>query len=299
MKFTEKQKEEIGNAYISGLSTRVVAEKYGTTQYYVCKILDELKIPTRKKKGIKHCVKHRTVELDIWKSQENTEQFDYFLGILATDGCITGTCVALEFAENNKEILDLYNSFLGNVCNINSRYCPKKDNTYYNIKYKNQDIVDYLFTFGITPRKTNTLKLKYINWNVLRGVFDGDGCIIKDKRCCSFKFKITSGSLAFINQLEDFFKSNNIFYTVQTVISSKNPYYNIVVCRQQDILCIYNNMYKGSSFFLQRKKDKFGPLLEKFNKCNSVNSVNEMENSKTEPSQGNLEGAETRNGEPK
>ena len=31
MKFTEKQKEEIGNAYISGLSTRVVAEKYGTT----------------------------------------------------------------------------------------------------------------------------------------------------------------------------------------------------------------------------------------------------------------------------
>lgn len=57
-------------------------------------------------------------------------------------------------------------------------------------------------------------------------------------------------------------------------------------------------MYKDSSYFLKRKYEKFGPLLEKFSKCNSVNSVNERENSKTEPSL-LQEGAETRNGEPK
>lgn len=52
----------------------------------------------------------------------------------------------------------------------------------------------------------------------------------------------------------------------------------------QDIVSIYNNIYKDSSYFLKRKYDKFGPLLEKFNSSNSVNSVNERENSKTEPS---------------
>lgn len=298
MKFTKEQKLQIVESYNNGLSTRAVAEKFSTTQYYVIKILDEMQMPLRKKKGIKHCVHHRVVDLDVWKSQEGTEQFDYFLGIFATDGCITGTSIALEFAENNKEILELYNSFLGNVCNINSRYCNKRNNTYYSIKYKNQDIVDYLYMYGITPKKTNTLKLKYINWNVLRGIFDGDGSLVRDKRCCSFKFKITSGSLEFIKQLEEFYRENNLYYTIETVTASKNPYYNIMIHRQQDILFIYNNMYKDSSFFLHRKKEKFGPLLEKFNSCNSVNSVNERENSKTEPSL-NQEGAETRNGEPK
>ena len=44
-------------------------------------------------------------------------------------------------------------------------------------QFKNQDIVDYLKQFGIVPNKTFTLELPYINWNVLRGVFDGDGSI--------------------------------------------------------------------------------------------------------------------------
>lgn len=66
----------------------------------------------------------------------------------------------------------------------------------------------------------------------------------------------------------------------------------------EDIYKIYCNLYKESSFFLSRKKDKFCPLLKKFNKCNSVNSVKEMDNYKTEPSL-NEEGAETRNGTPK
>lgn len=57
-------------------------------------------------------------------------------------------------------------------------------------------------------------------------------------------------------------------------------------------------MYKDSSCFLSRKHDKFGPLVKKFTRCNSVNSVNGMENQKTEPSL-TEEGAETRNGESK
>ncbi len=59
---------------------------------------------------------------------------------------------------------------------------------------------------------------------------------------------------------------------------------NLTVGKSEDIILIYNNMYKDSSYFLKRKYEKFGPLLEKSNECNSVNSVNERENSKTEPS---------------
>lgn len=220
--------------------------------------------------------------------------------MLATDGCVTGTQISLEFAESNKEILLHYNHFLGEVCNINSRYCPKRNNIYYSIKYRNEDIVKYLAQFGITPRKTKTLKLKYINWNVLRGIFDGDGSIVIDSRtACSFKFKITSGSVEFIQQIAAFYDDNNIKYYINEESNHNgNHWINIIVGRQEDIYKIYSNMYKNSSCFLPRKHDKFGPLVEKFTSCNSVNSVNGMENQKTEPSF-DREGAETRNGEPK
>lgn len=141
--------------------------------------------------------------------------------------------------------------------------------------------------------------MKYINWSVLRGIFDGDGSVIKDSRCCSFKLKITSGSPNFIQQIADFYSDNDIHYYINEEHgNSGNSWMNIIVGTQQDILKIYRNIYKDTSCFLHRKQEKFGPLLEKFSKCNSVNSVNERENSKTEPSL-NEEGAETRNGEPK
>ena len=56
-----------------------------------------------------------------------------------------------------------------------------------------------------------------------------------------------------------------------------------------DIIAIYTNMYKNSSYFLKRKYDKFGPLVEKFTESNSVNSVNRMENLKTEPNSNKIE----------
>ena len=297
--FSEQEEKQIVDDYLSGNSFRVVGSHFGISAPTVKKILDKYNISAREKKGIKHCIHHYTVTLDRWTSQEGTDEFDYFIGILATDGSIVNTQVALEFAENNKEILEHYNKFLGDVCNINSRYCPKRNNTYYNIKYKNEEIVNYLANFGIVPRKTSTLKLKYINWSVLRGIFDGDGSIIKDNRSCSFKFKITSGSEDFINQIAEFYNKYNI-HCIMSEEHGKagNSWMNITVGTQKDILKIYQNIYKDTSCFLHRKQEKFGPLLEKFNMSNSVNSVNERENSKTEPSL-NEEGAETRNGEPK
>lgn len=301
LNLSQEEKQKIVDEYQSGLSSAVVGKMHNISAPSVRNILKEVGIQARDKKGIKHCVHHRVVELEVWKNQEGTPDFDYFLGILATDGCVTGIQTALEFAENNREILEHYNRFLGNVCNINSRYCPRRDNTYYAIKYKNEEIVNYLSTFGIVPRKSNTLELKYINWNVLRGIFDGDGSLIQDKRCaCSFKFKITSGSMRFIKQISNFYESNDISYYVDAETGKLgNTWHNIIVGQAEDIYKIYCNMYKDSSCFLHRKHDKFGPIVEKFANSNSVNSVNEMENSKTEPNLNTEEGAETRNGGPK
>lgn len=197
------------------------------------------------------------------------------------------------------EILTNYNTFLGNVCNINSRVSKINGNTYYNIKYKNKEIVEYLSQYGIVPRKSNTLELPYINWNILLGIFDGDGCISKEtKGLYGYKFIITSGSIKFITQVQEFLNGYNIHSSITENKSNSGHWYNLIICKGADIYKLYCNLYKESSFFLSRKKEKFCPLLEKFSNSDSVNSVKGRDNHKTEPSPTG-EGAETRNGEPK
>lgn len=56
---------------------------------------------------------------------------------------------------------------------------------------------------------------------------------------------------------------------------------------------MYENLYTNAHFFLKRKEEKFGPLLEKFNRCRLVNSGEGNENHNPEPSP-DREGAEIR-----
>lgn len=58
-------------------------------------------------------------------------------------------------------------------------------------------------------------------------------------------------------------------------------------------------MYKNASYYLKRKYEKFGSLVEKFTSEHSVNSGKEGCASNPEPSLSLEEGAETRHGEPK
>ena len=47
----------------------------------------------------------RKVDLADIKEKEGTPDFYYFIGILATDGCVSNDTVSLEFSEENSEIL--------------------------------------------------------------------------------------------------------------------------------------------------------------------------------------------------
>lgn len=285
--------------YTSGTDTRELATKFNCTKTVIRYQLKKQGITNLRRVALNRVYKSKAVvPLSVWEDKIGTPEFDYFIGILASDGCIINTCIALEVKD--LELIENYNIFLNNLCNINSRSSKVNGNTYYNIKYKNKEIVSFLSKYGIVPKKSNTLELPYINWNILLGIFDGDGSITKDKRYENcYRFTITSGSIIFINQVKSFLENEGIIAHIQEYKTDSGHWYNINITKGEDIYKIYCNLYKDSSFFLSRKKEKFGSLVEKFTKCNSVNSVKERENYQTEPSLNNKEGAETRNGEPK
>jgi len=144
------------------------------------------------------------IQLNDIKDKEGTKEFDYFLGLLATDGCVTSNRVVLDFCEANKELLLYWNSFLNNKCNITQTIHKKFKTKQYRIAFRNSEIVKYLANFGIIPNKTNNIKLKYINWDVLRGIIDGDGCISEGNYGSTLKISITSGCKMFLLQIQEF-----------------------------------------------------------------------------------------------
>ena len=249
-------KLRIVELYNEGCTTREVESALGLKQGSARYWLKKQGVELRKTKGLKFHVNKVRVPLEIIQSKVGTPEFDYFLGILATDGNICKSKIALQFAENNKEILEHWQTFLDNRVDIKA-YTRKKDNrTYYEVKFKNQEIADFYKSYGITERKTFTLKLSYINWNVILGIFDGDGCLAKEHKTpnsCSWRFSICSASIDFINQLNDFFVSKGLHPVPYKTIN----YYDISLGKREEIQILYANIYKESSYFLHRKYEKF------------------------------------------
>lgn len=293
-KFSKEKEQEIIRLYTEeNKSTLEIANIFGTYNTSIRRVLERNNVRIRS-----YSEAQRFVELEDISSKEGTNDFDYFLGLLATDGCVTDNKIILDFSEENKELLDYWNEFLGNKCNINVSVHKVFKVPQYRISFRNKEVVDYLATFGIIPRKSFDLKLKYINWDVLRGIIDGDGCVSTTNAGNTVKLGITSACKEFLVQIQDFLKEEGFTSFINESHRNENLIYDLFVYKTSDLVEIYKRLYDNAHYFLKRKRNNFGPILKKFNINNSVNSVNE-EHSKTEPSLSNKEGAETRNGEPK
>lgn len=275
-RFSIEKEAEIIKLYTEGRHTNEIAKMYNTFNTSIRRVLLRNNIVIRS-----YGVAQRRVNLEDISSKEGTPDFDYFLGLLATDGCITGDRIVLDFSEENKELLEYWNEFLGNKCTVLCSIHKVFNVPQYRIAFRNPEIKTYLESFGIVPRKTSHLTLKYINWDVLRGIIDGDGCISSTNNGATVRITITSGCKIFLEQIQTFLLNNGIKSYLN---NSKNNVFDLSVYKSCDVLKIYKSLYTNAHFFLKRKKEKFGPLLKKFNNCKLLNSREETEHSNREPS---------------
>ena len=254
--------EQIINLYKEGYSAQHIGKLLNINEHSVAYRLKINNIQKRKILGIKHSQRNPTITLEFFKNliKNRKSDFDYFLGLLASDGNITGNQIRIaSISDENVEFLEHFKDFLDNKVNIHRNLRSDKQKYYNSIAFKNQDIVELLTKdYGITANKTFTLQLPYINWDIIRGYFDGDGCLVKDKRCNSWQFEIVSASILFATQLNDFYKSNNL----HSHIYKEKNLYKITILQKQDIIFIFNNIYKDCSYFLKRKYDKFLPIIQ-------------------------------------
>lgn len=248
MKYSKDTVKAIITLYESGMTQTAIAEQFKTYNTTIRRILAREGIHIRANADIQQ--KLKLVDL----TSLPKDSFWYLIGLLASDGCVTGNRIVLDFSEKNKSILDKINSLFENKLNITKSIHSKYKVSQYRLSFRNSEIVKYLSQFGIKPSKSLTYNVPKINWPYLRGYFDGDGCIMNETNSKRLRWQITSGSIDFCNTLVDFLKGNKI----DAKIYKCKTWYNVIVFKQAHIRKIYDNIYENASIFLEWKKDRFG-----------------------------------------
>ena len=201
----------------------------------------------------------------------NTEENAYWLGFLYADGYVRqrkrSPEMRLKLKLSDKCHLELFKKCLNSehiIKDIISNVTVKgRTHTSHCSTFSvyNGKIVNDLTKLGCMNNKTFILKIPDIKEDLmnhfLRGYFDGDGTICIDKNNKN-RLNFTSGSLVFLEQIQEIFLKNGIRKLKITRYSS---YSRISWSTLLDITNIYNYLYKNSNIFLERKKKIFNKII--------------------------------------
>lgn len=173
----------------------------------------------------------------------------YWLGILATDGCVHGDRISISQCTKNIDIILKFQKFLNSSVNIRDCIHIKPDGEYmqHHISFRNENICKFLEKIGITERKTDTLKVSFpLTFDFLRGVIDGDGAIIPTTNA----IRIASNSKDFTYQISDFLNGYNIKHSIYKY---DNKPYDLQIVELLSVFRLINFLYYDGCTYLDRK----------------------------------------------
>lgn len=205
----------------------------------------------------------------------DNEKKAYLLGFLLADGSIEQgygvNAIRLHNSIDDLEVGLLFQSEIFPENKIGFRDNLGKKSTFY-IKGSSKQIIEDLSKFNIKPRKTYDFKFEF-NLNILpeiyirdfiRGFFDGDGTFTQNR------FEFITTSKPFAEQIKKIILDRfNVKCSMRERQTKNVIEYMFYFCQIKGdpyikrifILDLYNWLYKDSTCFLKRKKDKFESYL--------------------------------------
>lgn len=226
--------------YLNGMSIKELKLKHGfkgdgTLYYYLKKI------------GVSN--RGKKVPYINPFEQESPER-DYWLGWIFSDGCIVNSSKHsyVYLACLDYDILIKFKEFCGDRAKLNKftyiTPVSKEAKTIYKVVINSCELVEWFGKkYHIFGKKANTLNPDIeMNWDLLRGVLDGDGSLKKG-------VVLTSNSKAWIDKISNFYDTYDIHYTI-----TKDSAYRLAIYKKADIRKIYTCLYNNTSLYLARKK---------------------------------------------
>jgi hypothetical protein len=217
-------------------------------------------------------IKQRASELKLKRNSDrigfNENYFDnidsedkaYFLGLFFADGCVKNNSISIGLVEKDIYILKEFQKYLGLDMNFYKNKKRKESHQeFYYFSIKNLKICSDLKKYGVTSRKSLTLKFPDnlpddLLHHFLRGLFDGDGCVsMTPNKYVKFSFVGTEDIC--LNFMKILVKECNLKTNSLVRASESNTFrfaYSGKSCQK-----IKDFLYKDSTLFLTRKKEKF------------------------------------------
>lgn len=220
---------------------------------------------------------------NILMGKEDTDDYFYWLGMLATDGNIhrwtyEGKFVTTPHSRVSLKMTDLdvvekFKSFCDiptvNI-NVQSRSPGRKDVYGYTVNVSEEE-ADYLGTLGIVPNKTKRLIVRndlVDNIHFLRGVIDGDGYFGYESKGGGHKrlvVGVATGSEAFAIQLTEAFIRlfGNAKYTID---ARGGTTYRVKVVNKEPALSLLSTLYENAPphIRMERKHQKAMEIIRNY-----------------------------------
>lgn len=262
-KYSKDKEQYIVDQYThEGLDTVQIAKKLGTYNTTIRRILIRNNvnlIPTSERL---RKVKHNPFE-DL-----TSKDVQYWIGYLAADGNISRSLIRLH--SKDKIVLDQFKLFLNSEVNILEERKLYTNYVGYVIGFNNKCAGLSLNSVGILPNKSLSFSVNIpITWSFIRGIFDGDGSLIIDKRNGHKRFSIFTASVVFANQLNSFFISEGLTSYIKEDNRDfrNNTLYSVSIYKQSELQRCYELLYKDATYFLPRKYSRFGSTYDENHKA--------------------------------
>ncbi|OHA62021.1 MAG: hypothetical protein A2117_01880 [Candidatus Wildermuthbacteria bacterium GWA2_46_15] len=204
-------------------------------------------------------------------STDWSQKLAYAIGLIATDGCLSGDGRHINFTSKDKSLVRTFKDCLGlkNVIGKKAGGYANKSNCY-RVQFGDVNFYKWLVGIGLSPRKSKTIgELKIPNryfFDFLRGSFDGDGSCYSywDPRWKSsfmFYFTLNSASLSHLQWLRNKLKNLS---GIKGYISSggKRGTWYLRYAKKETRKVIKKIYYEKNLPHLERKYKKLSSILK-------------------------------------
>lgn len=252
---SETTKRNIINRYVQKpISVYEISKIFSLSVPTIYKILKEYNVPIYKR----HQIKNSELRESFFE-KINTPLKAYFLGLIITDGCVFYPQHGVKklFLQLKKQDIYIVERFKKELKTNNKIVIDKRDGSG-QISISSNKMASDLKKYGIVPRKTFITYFpqidKFLYPYIIRGIFDGDGCIVQ-RRNGRHVFCIC-GTYELLNEIKNILIKNlNI---ANTKISKEGNIFAIRWSAKSDILKIRDWIYQsGTDICIERKREIF------------------------------------------
>lgn len=205
----------------------------------------------------------------------DSEEKAYWLGFIVADGYVIHNTITrnyelgIELNRNDKKHLIKFNKALNGNIKVTETHSeprfikgnPVRETFGSVIRIYNKNIVESLINLGCVKNKSKIVGLPNVNddlmRHVLRGIFDGDGCIRSNTKY--IRCDITTASNKMIKDVREYLYVNGI-YTHVYETRKGSECYKIDISGKKNVLNFLSLIYYNCNVYLDRKFNLYNKL---------------------------------------